>query len=195
MPREKILAFAGSSRQDSINQKLLQLVVDRVRQAGGEVTLVNLAEFDVPLYNGDLEAEQGIPADAERFYQLMKQHAGFLIACPEYNRSITPLLKNTIDWASRPREGDRPLEAFDGKVAALCSASPGALGGLRGLYHVAEILQSIGTSVLPKQVAVGGFASALDDDGNLTDTRNSSMMDAMCQRLVRAVNQAAGSPA
>jgi NAD(P)H-dependent FMN reductase len=186
MSQGKILAFSGSCRRESMNRRLLDIVADKLQQAGAPVTVVDLGDFDVPLYNGDLEAEHGIPADAEKFYQLMKQHDGFLIACPEYNRSITPLLKNTIDWASRPRQGDRPLEAFDGKVAGLCSASAGRLGGLRGLYHVAEILQSIGTNVLPKQVAIGGFPQAFDEAGNLTDKMASSMMDALCQALVKA---------
>ncbi len=191
MPHGKILAFSGSCRKQSINGELLGHVVERLRAAGAVVTLADLGEFDVPLYNGDLEAEQGIPADAEKFYQLMKRHAGFLIACPEYNRSITPLLKNTIDWASRPRPGEPPLAAFDGKVAALCSASPGALGGLRGLFHVAEILQSIGTNVLPKQVAVGNFAQAFDDSGTLVDDRINALLNGMCQSLMATVSQSA----
>ncbi len=184
MAKPKILAWAGSSRRESINRKLLDHVIQHVEEAGGDVTLVNLGELDVPLYNGDLESEQGIPADAAKFYELMKEHPAFLIACPEYNRSITPLLKNTIDWASRPRTGEAPLVAFDGKFAALCSASEGKFGGLRGLFHVAEILQSIGTNVLPKQIAVSAFSKAFDDDGHLADERMRSMLAAMCRNLV-----------
>lgn len=182
-----ILGFSGSSRRGSINKQLLHYLVKRIRVLGGEATVVDLADFDVPLYNGDLEEADGIPPDARRFYRLLKEHRGFLIACPEYNRSITPLLKNTIDWASRPRPGDRPLEAFDGKVAGLCAASPGVLGGLRGLFHVTEILQNIGTSVLPKQVAVGRFEDAFDDSGQLADERIRGMADGMCRDLLAAV--------
>jgi NAD(P)H-dependent FMN reductase len=155
-----------------------------VRDLGIEVTTVNLKDFPMPLYDGDLEESEGLPEQANRFYDLMKQHDGFLISCPEYNSSITPLLKNTIDWASRPRIGDAPLAAFSGKIAALVATSPGALGGLRGLVHVTSILQNIGTMVVPGQVAVGKSPEALGEDGTIKDEFSRKMLDKLCSRFV-----------
>jgi chromate reductase, NAD(P)H dehydrogenase (quinone) len=187
MSKGKILAFAGSSRRESINYKLLLHIAGRLKNDGAEVTVINFRDFDIPLFGEDLVAEKGIPADAQRFYQLLTSHKAFLIACPEYNRSITPLLKNVIDWSTIPRKGDPPMLAFNGKTAGLCSASMGKLGGLRGLFHVSDILQSIGTNVLPKQVAVGNFGDAFDEAGNLIDKMAATMADAMCGQLIAAI--------
>ena len=128
----KILAFAGSTRKGSFNKKLVHVAAEAVRDAGGQVTEVDLRDYPMPIYDGDLEESDGSPDRATKLYELMKQHDGLLLACPEYNSSITAVLKNTIDWVSRPREGEPPLTAFAGKVAALLSASPGALGGCAG---------------------------------------------------------------
>ena len=180
----KILAFAGSSRRESLNKKLLEAAANRVREAGAEVTVVDLLDYEMPLYNGDFEEEHGIPETAKRLKRLMIEHNGLLLACPEYNSSITPLLKNTIDWVSR-REGDeQPLVAYRGKVAGLVSASPGGFGGMRGLVTVRSILGNIGVLVLPTQVALGSASSAFDDDGNLIDPRLTKRLDALAEELV-----------
>lgn len=181
-----ILAFAGSNKRESINFRLLKHIAARLQEKGAQVTVLEMREFDIPLFGEDFLSEKGFPTDAQRFYELLKAHPAFLIACPEYNRSITPLLKNLIDWSSIPRPGDSPMAAFNGKTAGLCSCSGGKLGGLRGLYHVSDILQSIGTNVLPKQVAVGGFAEAFSAEGKLVDKMASAMMEAMCDQLVQA---------
>ncbi|MEM6793776.1 MAG: NAD(P)H-dependent oxidoreductase [Acidobacteriota bacterium] len=184
----QILAFAGSTRRASWNKKLLEFAVARARQAGGEVTLVDLADFEMPIYSGDLEADQGLPEAAVELHRLLLSHQGFLIASPEYNGSITPVLKNAIDWASRPVDGVGVSEVFGGKVASLVSASPGGLGGLRGLRHLREILTGIGTVVLPTDVAVGGIMKAFKDDesGELKDGRPAQMLDQAMERLVHA---------
>lgn len=187
MSRGKILAFAGSIRRESINQKLLMHITGRLQSEGATVTVINLRDFDIPLFGEDLLTEKGFPEDAQRFYELLCEYPVFLIACPEYNRSITPLLKNVIDWSTIPRKGDPPMRAFNGKIAGLCSASMGKLGGIRGLFHVSDILQSIGTNVLPKQVAIGNFGEAFDDAGKLTDKMAATMADAMCGQLIAAV--------
>ncbi|NEP45663.1 MAG: NAD(P)H-dependent oxidoreductase, partial [Okeania sp. SIO2H7] len=136
----KILAFAGSARDGSYNKKLVRVAAEGARKAGAEVTYIDLRDLPMPLYDLDLQAKEGFPANVREFKDLMRAHQGLLIACPEYNGSITPLLKNAIDWASRP-EGDEPMLAcFRDKVAAIMSTSPGALGGLRGLAHVRDIL-------------------------------------------------------
>ena len=181
----RIIAFSGSTRSGSLNQKLLDIAVKRVVEHGGDVTAINLRDFEMPLYDGDLEEKDGIPESAMQLKKLMKEHHGLLLACPEYNSSITPLLKNTIDWLSRPVEGEPPLAAFKGKVAGLVAASPGALGGLRGLVHVRSILSNIGVIVLPTQVAVGSANDAMDESG-LTNDRAAGMLAELCRELAQA---------
>jgi len=168
--KPRILAFAGSTRSDSYNKKLVRAAAEGARNAGAEVTLADLRDFPMPLYDGDLEA-QGFPANARVFKKMLLEHAGLLIASPEYNSSVTGVLKNAIDWASRPEAGEKPLACFTGKAAAILSASPGALGGLRGLVHLRAILGNIGVLVLPDQVAVPKADSAFGPDGSLTDDK------------------------
>ncbi|MBD2033514.1 NAD(P)H-dependent oxidoreductase [Leptolyngbya sp. FACHB-321] len=169
MTTAKILAFAGSARHDSINKKLVKIAVEGAKAAGAEVTYLDFRDLPLPLYDEDLEVAEGIPENVLKLKALMKAHQGFLIACPEYNSSITPLLKNAIDWASRSEPGEPPLACFNEKVAVLMSASPGTLGGLRGLVHVRSILGNIGVLVLPDQQAIGNAHQAFDDNGNLKD--------------------------
>ncbi len=170
MTQPQILAFAGSARQDSINKKLVQVAAQGAQEAGAQVTYLDVRELPLPLYDQDLEDAQGLPENVLKLKALMRSHHGFLIACPEYNSSITPLLKNMIDWASRPEPGQQTgLDCFQGKVAVLMSASPGSLGGLRGLFHVRSILSSIGVIVLPDQKAVPNAFDAFDSQGNFTD--------------------------
>jgi len=183
-----ILAFSGSLGKDSINQKLVVHAADLARAHGAEVELISLRDFDLPLFNTDIEAESGLPADAVRLKELMKASDGFLIACPEYNSSITPALKNAIDWASRPVEGETPLECFAGKCAALCATSPGGLGGLRGLDHVREILGNIRMHVVPGMVAVPSAFNAFNDDGTLKDEAVRGRLDSLVANLVRVAD-------
>jgi NAD(P)H-dependent FMN reductase len=146
----------------------------------------------MPLYDGDLEAEQGLPEKAVELKALFGAHDGLLLACPEYNSSITPLLKNTIDWVSRPAEGEAPLAAFDGKAAALLTASPGALGGLRGLVHVRSILGNIRVLVLPTQVAVSKADEAFGEDGELVDPKRQASVKSLGAELARVVARLGG---
>lgn len=173
MTTPKILAFAGSARTDSFNKKLVKIAAEGAKAAGAEVTYVDFRELPLPLYDEDLETAEGLPANVLTLKSMMKASHGFLIACPEYNSSITPLLKNAIDWASRPEPGDPPmgLTCFREKVAVIMSTSPGGLGGLRGLGHVRSILESIGTLVLPDQKAISSAYQAFDEDGNLKDEK------------------------
>src|SRR5262245_14759187 len=134
MPTPRILAFAGATRTESFNKKLVKVVAGQVKDAGADVTTIDLRDYPMPLYDGDLEEQQGLPENAKKLKDLFKSHHGFLISAPEYNSSITGVLKNTIDWVSRPLPGEKRLEAYVGKTALLVAASPGALGGLRGLY-------------------------------------------------------------
>ncbi len=167
----RILAFAGSTRKDSFNKKLVKVAADGAREAGAEVTFVDLHDLPLPLYDGDLEAKDGIPENAKKLKKMMLEHQGLLIASPEYNSSISGVLKNTIDWISRPEPGEKPLACFDQKVAGLLSASPGALGGLRGLVHVRSILGNIKVTVIPDQVAVSKAHEAFNEDGTMKDEK------------------------
>jgi chromate reductase, NAD(P)H dehydrogenase (quinone) len=161
----KIIALAGSLRKGSFNKKLVNIAADGARQSGAEVTIVDLLDFPLPLYDGDLEEREGIPELGRKLKQMFIEHDGFLFSAPEYNSSITGVFKNTIDWISRPEEKDSsPLIAFKGKTAALMSASPSWMGGIRGLVHVRSILGNIGVLVLPDQVTVPNANEAFDAD-------------------------------
>ncbi len=185
MPAPRILAFSGSARRESWNQRLVEVAASHAREAGATVDELNLGDLNLPLFNEDLESESGAPEGATRLKQLMFDHEAFLIACPEYNSSITPLLKNAIDWASRPAAGETPLQAFRGKVCGLMSASQGALGGLRGLVHVRAILGNIGVIVLPEQVAVGAVHNLLPPGASdLADGPQRNMLLDMVGRVV-----------
>lgn len=188
----RVLVFAGSIREGSSNKKLARAAAEALEGAGVTTTLIDLADFEMPLYNGDLEAESGLPESTLRLKELFAQHQGLVISCPEYNSSITPLLKNTIDWLSRAAEGEAPLSAFRGKVAGLLGASPGALGGLRGLVHVRSILGNIGVWVAPTQVALGKAHAAFDDEGKLTDESAAKRLGLLATELREALVIRAG---
>ena len=160
----KILAFSGSIRHDAWNRKLIQAAVEATRAAGGDVTLIDLADYPLPLYNGDLEARDGLPDNAQRLKALFKAHDAFLISSPEYNSSIPPLLKNTIDWVSREWQGESGLVPYQNKVAAILAASPGTFGGMRMLPHLRQVLNTLGVLVLPGQFSLAGADTAFDDE-------------------------------
>jgi chromate reductase len=172
----KILAFAGSTRTDSWNKKLIKIAVQGARGAGAQVTLIDLRDFPMPLFEEDLEAK-GLPESAKGFKRLMLDHSGLLISSPEYNSSVSGVLKNAIDWASRSGPGEAPLGAFVGKVAGLVAASPGVLGGLRGLIHLRAILGNIKVLVLPDQVAVSKAHEAFTPEGMLRDAKQQAAVE------------------
>ncbi|AFS83012.1 NADPH-dependent FMN reductase [Candidatus Nitrosopumilus sediminis] len=169
--KPKILAFAGSTRTDSFNKKLIRIAVSGASDAGADVTTIDLRDFQMPLYDGDLEQNEGLPQNVQKLKELMLSHQGFLISAPEYNSSITGVLKNTIDWTSRQSENETPLACYKGKVAGIMSASPGGLGGLRGLVHVRAILENMGVLVIPEQIAVSAAHEAFDVDNLLKDKK------------------------
>jgi NAD(P)H-dependent FMN reductase len=173
----KILAFSGSLRQASFNTAIVRIAAEGAKAAGAEVTVVELRDFPMPLYDGDLEAASGLPEHAKRFKQLLISHQGLLIASPEHNSAYSGALKNAIDWASRPAPGEPSLAAFAGKTAALCSASPGALGGLRGLAALRSLLGNISVTVLPQQVAVPKITEALDKGALKEPKQHQSLLD------------------
>jgi len=181
--RVKILAFAGSTREGSYNKKLIRVAAEGARNAGAEVTLVDLRDFPLPLYDGDLETRDGLPENGQALRALFLAHQGLLISTPEYNGSVPGVLKNTIDWLSRPVEGAKPLDCFDGKVAGLVAASPGSLGGLRSLAHLRQILAGIRVLVLPQQQAVPRANNAFDKTDALKDETMRERVVAIGARL------------
>jgi len=181
--KPKILAFAGSTRVDSFNKKLVKIAASGARASGAEVTFLDLRDLSMPLYDGDLEIQQGLSDNVKKFRALLMGHDGLLISAPEYNSGISGVLKNVIDWASRPLPGEAPLACFTGKVAVLMSASPGALGGLRGLAQVRSILSNIQVLVLPQQVAISKADQAFNADGTLKDVKQQAAIEALGQSL------------
>ncbi len=181
----KILAFAGSTRTQSHNKKLAALAARAAEGAGAQVTLIDLREFPMPFYDGDLEAQSGLPEKAKALKQLMVDHHALLLSCPEYNSSISAVLKNAIDWVSRPQPNEVPAIAFKGKWAALVAASPGNLGGLRGLFTVRQVLTTLGVIVLPTQLAVARAHDAFAEDGSLKDAAQQSTLTGLTGDLVR----------
>ncbi|NOX59940.1 MAG: NAD(P)H-dependent oxidoreductase [Planctomycetes bacterium] len=179
----RILAFAGSTRSDSFNKKLVKVAARGAKQAGAHIDFIDLRDLNLPLFDEDYEAENGPPEEATRFKALLKACDGMLISSPEYNSSLSAVLKNAIDWATRPAEGEKPLEAFEGKSAILMSASPGGLGGLRGLVHLRAVLGNIRVIVLPQQQAVPNAHDAFGPDGNLADANVRSQIEALGAKL------------
>ena len=189
MPTPRILAFAGSARRESFNKRLIKIAVRGAEAAGAQVTLIDLGEYPLPIMDQDLEAARGLPENALALKKLFLENDGLLLSCPEYNSSITPLWKNTIDWVSRPGPGDPPLglTAFKDKIAALLSASPGRLGGLRGLVHVRAILNNIGVHVVPDQLAISEAHNMFTPDGQLKDEKQQAAVEKIARTLTEFI--------
>ncbi len=185
----KVLAFAGSARKDSFNKKLVRAAAEGVRSAGCGVTVIDLAEYPLPIMDEDLEAASGLPENALKLKKLFLEHQGLLISAPEHNSSVTALLKNVIDWVSRPVAGQPRMACFIGKTAGLVSASPGALGGLRGLVHLRAILGNIEVTVIPQQYALSKAHEAFDMDGRMKDPAQKASAEAVGAALASAVKK------
>ena len=188
----KLMAFAASTRQESYNRRLLPLLVEAARAAGAEVDVVDLAHYPLPLYHGDDEAALGMPGNAAALLDILAGVQGLLVVTPEYNGFFPPLLKNTLDWMSRPdRSGQPGLRHFKGKVAAIASASPGPAGGLRSLLSTRQYLSNLGLLVIPEQIGIGSAATAFEENGKLKDNRQSATVSAIAQRLVEVTGKLA----
>jgi chromate reductase, NAD(P)H dehydrogenase (quinone) len=185
----KILVLAGSARLDSIHRKLARQTVEALRDAGVEATLADLRDFPMPIYDGDLETGEGLPPAAKALKELARRHDGFAIASPEYNGGYPALLKNALDWISRPEPGDRPLEVFRGKVAAILSASPGPGGGSRGLRQLRELLEMMSVSVVPPELAIPRAGAAFDAEGRLVRTEDVSRLREVAAALAQAADR------
>lgn len=188
----KILVFAGSTRQQSFNRRLAAVAAEAAHIEGAQATLLELADFDIPMYHADLEA-RGTPADVIRLKEIMDAHPAWIIVTPEYNGSYTGLLKNTLDWASSPvaghpvfADGSRP---FAGKVVGMLSASNGALGGLRAQSHLAPLLINLGCWLAPRQYALPRAASAFGEQGQLTDPAQQAQVQAVVSQVLWAAER------
>lgn len=175
----RILAFAASARRESLNRKFLSLGVEAARKAGAEVTLLDLNDFEMPIFHGDLEEAQGLPANTVRLVELITAHHALLVASPEYNNMFTPLFKNTIDWCTRA-DGN----PFEGKVAAVMSASPGIHGGVRSLQLAQQLLLKLGCHVVPAQCILPHAESAFDAQGNPKDPHVRGSAQALVAKLL-----------
>jgi NAD(P)H-dependent FMN reductase len=186
----RLLFMAGSAREGSFNKRLARLAHDVAEANGIAATWADIGDYPMPIYDGDLELREGPPENARKLKALFSVHDGIFIACPEYDASITPLLKNTIDWIGRVKEeGGGPSMVYKTRVFALSSASPGALGGLRGLIAVRQTLElGLGALVLPDQLAVPRANDAFGDDGHLKDKAQMELLKTVVQKLARAAH-------
>jgi chromate reductase len=186
MATPKILVIPGSLRTGSNNARLAALATKELALAEAEVTRISLEDYPLPLFDADLMTDSGMPQPAVQLKRMLMAHHGVFITSPEYSASVTPLIKNTIDWISRVRERGEPTNAaFKGRVFALGSASSGAHGGLRSLMALRQILElGCGALVIPEQIAVGNADQAFDDRDNLKDEALAAALKAMVRRLV-----------
>lgn len=189
MSTPKILIFSGSIRTGSRNTQLASAISNAIPEFGATPTLISLRDFEMPIYNGDLESQQGVPDAAKRFAELMASHDGIVIVSPEYNASLPPLLKNVLDWTSRVKpEAGQELQPFKGPLFAIAGASPGAMGTLRNLTAMRTMLmQGFGALVIPEQLGVPQSGSAFDEDGTLIAERPKSIMESMLKSLITKV--------
>ena len=179
----KLLAFSGSSRQGSLNNRLLAAAVHAAQALGAEVTVLDLRALDLPIYDGDLEARSGLPAGCLALKQALNAHQALLVASPEYNGFFSPLLKNALDWASRPQAGQ--ASPFTGQVAALLAASPGGLGGIRGLPSVRQLLSNLGVLVMPGQMSLPNASDAFAANESLANAAQQQMLEKVVGDLLQ----------
>jgi chromate reductase len=187
----RLLFFAGSTREGSFNKKLAGLAQQIAKANGIEGVFIDLKNYPMPLYNGDLEAEQGPPQKAAEFKALLGEYQGVFIASPEYNSSITPLLKNTIDWVTRVRaKGETGLEVYKTRPFAISGASAGYYGAMRSLLNLRQILEvGVGATVIPQQLALPRAGDAFEADGSLKDQAQQKMLTGVVEALAVAAKK------
>jgi chromate reductase len=190
-----LLVFAGSTRAQSWNRRLANVVTDMATAEGAQVTHLELADFDVPMYNADLEAK-GTPRDVIRLKEIFFAHPAWVVCSPEYNGSYTGLLKNTIDWVSSPVKGDPDWSSgtkpFAGKVVGLMATSPGALGGVRSLSHLTPLLMNLQCWVAPRQYAMPRAGEAFNADGTLAQEAHRNAVHGVIEQVLFATQRLHG---
>ena len=167
-PPIKVLVFAGSAREASLNKKLARVAARAIDAQGGSATLIDLRDFPMPIYEGDLEAREGMPKEARRLRELFVSHPAFVVVTPENNGSMPSLLKNCIDWLSRDVDDRNGLEPYKGKIIGIMAASPGAFGGSAALFHLRQSLTKLLAFVVPEQFPLPKADQAFGPDGALT---------------------------
>jgi chromate reductase len=191
--RPKILAFAGSLRQHSYNKRVLKAAIQGAEKAGATVTFVDLRDYPMPVYSPDDHERDGFNEKAFEFQGLLTQHDGLLIASPEHNGSIPAALKNAFEWASRQNDTYKKSDVFSGKIAAIISASPGSLGGIRSLLHLRGVMTSLGVNVLPSEIAVSFVSDKFaGDSSEMTDERMKTMLEELGAALVDMLKKTHG---
>lgn len=189
----KILVFAGSIRSGAYSGKVADAAQKELALQNAEVTRISLADYPLPIMDQDLEAEKGVPDNAGRLARLVAAHDGVLVATPEYNGSMPPLLKNVIDWVSRVRgDNGKPLRAWSGKVMAICSSSDGHWGGIRSASHLRQVLAHIQTDTIAPQCSVPNAGEAFDDNGDFREERLRQSMHTVCKALIERAWLAGG---
>ncbi|WP_421865005.1 NADPH-dependent FMN reductase [Motiliproteus sp.] len=186
----QLIALSGSLRANSFNQQLVEIAAEGAREQGVEVRVINLADYPMPLFSEDLEAE-GVPAIVNDLKQQFAESQGILLASPEYNGSISGVLKNAIDWLSRPSAQTDIGPAFAGKVAGIMATSPGGLGGIRGLVHARDVLFNLGVTVSPNQVAVPSAYQAFDEQGQLSDAETAERVKGLGAQIAQMAQKLA----
>lgn len=181
----KLLFFAGSAREHSFTKKLAKAAYKLALDKDAEATFIDLRDYPMPIYDGDLEEKEGLPGNAEILKKMFSEQDGFFIVTPEYNSSLPPLLKNTIDWISRPNPKDPDMaDPYKGKTAAIAAASPGGLGGMRVLVPLRMLLGNIGIHVMPSQVSVNYASKAFDENGALINEAQFELLTAALDQLI-----------
>lgn len=178
---ENVLVFAGSTQTNSINKQLAAEAATIAKERGAHVTLIDLKNYFIPFYDADLEKQEGMPPKAKELRQMMLKSHLIVIASPEYNGSLSAVLKNVIDWASRDESGNGSRDAFKGKKFILLSASPGQSGGARGLVHLRNILENLGGTVIPDQLTVSDAYNAFDSQGHLKNPQIKKQLTELIQ--------------
>lgn len=185
----RLLVIAGSTRTGSLSKQLARAACGLAQAAGHAATFVDLREFEMPLYDGDLEEARGLPEGAVRLRALLKSHEAVVVATPEYNASLPAVLKNALDWTSRPYAAEPGVSVWKGKVAALLASSPGALGGQRALVHLRQVLMNLGVLVVTEQFALGQADKAFAADGSLADAKAAASVRALVERLAHVAGR------
>ena len=181
----RILVFNGSNRAGSYSGKLADAAVAEILRQEGEATRIHLADYPLPLMDEDLQREKGLPDNALKLARQIAAHDGVFIATPEYNSSLPPLLKNTIDWVSRiSHDGDKPLKPYPGKIMAIGSSSNGHFAGVRAILHLRGILSHIGALVIPEQISIPNGAEAFDNLGRLSDESRRKSLEKLIKSLL-----------
>lgn len=181
----KILVFAGSIRSGSFNVSLAAAAAKEFALLGADVTRISLADYPLPIMDEDLQKANGVPENAVKLARIIAAHDAVFIASPEYNASIPPLLKNTVDWVSRvSRDGDKPLRAWKGRIVAFGSASEGRFAAARGLYHLRAVLMAVGAEIISAQCSISGASTAFGEDGSLVDERSAKALTSTCRGLI-----------